>query len=76
MRLLEGAHLENNQSDIDNYDFSRYVFHANVLDKYDCYSKDFRKEFSSFQDKPERIDSVLMKYIHSRKTSSADFSFY
>ena len=68
MRLLKGAHLENNQSDINNCFNSRYVFHANVLHKYyDYYSKDFKKELSSFQGTSDRIDSVLMKYIHSRK---------
>lgn len=34
-----------------------------------------KKEFSSFQDKPERIVSVLTKYIYLEKYS-ADFSFY
>ena len=76
MRLLKGAQLENSQSDIDNYFSSRYVFHANVLDKYyDYFSKDFKKEFSSFQDKPERINSVLMKYIYKRIISPAYFHF-
>jgi len=34
-----------------------------------------KKEFSSFQDKPERIVSVLTKYVYIEKYS-ADFSFY
>ena len=67
VRLVKGTHLENNQSDIDNCFYSRYVFQANVLDKYDDYSKDFKKEFSSSHDKPERIGSVPMKYVYIEK---------
>ena len=76
MRLLKGAHLKNNQSDIDDCFYSRYVFHANVLDKYyDYYSKDCKKEFSSFQNIPERIISVLMNYIYIEKYHLPIFHF-
>ena len=68
-----GRTHKNNQSDIDNCFYSRY---PNVLDKYeDYYSQDCKKEFSSFQDKPERIVSVLMNYIYIGKYHLPIFHF-
>ena len=78
MRLCKGVHLKNNQGDMNNGFHSRYVFHANAFDKfkyYDYHSVDHKKEFSSFQNKPERIVSVQMKYIYLEKYS-AIFHYY
>ena len=74
--VSKGAHLENNQSGINNDFYSRHVFHANAFDKhYDYYSEDNKKEISLFQDKTEGIVSVLMKNVYIEKCF-ADFSFY